>query len=177
MDKAFRYRLYKYTKELTDNLDSEFYIDDIELANLNQQNIVNQLYKALKTDIQDQASSIVAKLTYNNAEGQNVTIGNAIREILTENTKQSKALMSFSTDLAMELNQGFDETLSRQMQQKIVPLMESVDASLRSYALNELCTSILECVFQLNLFCYFSAAWLKFSYELSSFKLVYVERS
>ena len=25
--------------------------------------------------------------------------------------------------------------------------------------------------------CYFSAAWLKFSYELSSFKLVYVERS
>lgn len=128
-DKAFRYRLYKYTKKLTDNLDSEFYIDDIELANLNQQKIVNQLYKALKTDIQDQASSIVDKLTYTNAEGQNVTIGNAIREILTENTKQSKALMSFSTDLAMELNQGFDETLSRQMQQKIVPLMESVDAT------------------------------------------------
>lgn len=132
LDKAFRYRLYKYTKELTDNLDSEFYIDDIELANLNQQKIVNQLYKALKTDIQDQASSIVAKLTYNNAEGQNVTIGNAIREILTENTKQSKALMSFSTDLAMELNQGFDETLSRQMQQKIVPLMESVDATTKA---------------------------------------------
>ena len=124
--------LYKYTKELTDNLDSEFYIDDIELANLNQQKIVNQLYKALKTDIQDQASSIVAKLTYNNSEGQNVTIGNAIREILTENTKQSKALMSFSTDLAMELNQGFDETLSRQMQQKIVPLMESVDATTKA---------------------------------------------
>ena len=132
LDKAFRYRLYKYTKELTDNLDSEFYIDDIELANLNQQKIVNQLYKALKTDIQDQAFSIVAKLTYNNAEGQNVTIGNAIREILTENTKQSKALMSFSTDLAMELNQGFDETLSRQMQQKIVPLMESVDATTKA---------------------------------------------
>ena len=132
LDKAFRYRLYKYTKELTDNLDSEFYIDDIELANLNQQKIVNQLYKALKTDIQDQASSIVAKLTYNNSEGQNVTIGNAIREILTENTKQSKALMSFSTDLAMELNQGFDETLSRQMQQKIVPLMESVDATTKA---------------------------------------------
>ena len=74
----------------------------------------------------------MAKLTYNNAEGQNVTIGNAIREILTENTKQSKALMSFSTDLAMELNQGFDETLSRQMQKKIVPLMESVDATTKA---------------------------------------------
>lgn len=129
VDKALRHRLYKDVKELTDKLDSEYYIDDLVLSNINQQNIVNQLYKALKNDLQQQALEIANKLTYTNAEGQNVTIGNAIREILTENTKQSKALMSFSTDLAMELNQGFDETLSRQMQQKIVPLMESVDAT------------------------------------------------
>lgn len=121
-DKALRHRLYKDVKELTDKLDSEYYIDDLVLANINQQNIVNQLYKALKNDLQQQTLEIANKLTYTNTEGQNVTIGNAIREILTENTKQSKALMSFSTDLAMELNQGFDETLSRQMQQKIVPL-------------------------------------------------------
>lgn len=131
-DKALRHRLYKDVKELTDKLDSEYYIDDLVLANINQQNIVNQLYKALKNDLQQQATEIANKLTYTNAEGQNVTIGNAIREILTENTKQSKALMSFSTDLAMELNQGFDETLSRQMQQKIVPLMESVDATTKA---------------------------------------------
>lgn len=131
-DKALRHRLYKDVKELTDKLDSEYYIDDLVLANINQQNIVNQLYKALKNDLQQQALEIVNKLTYTNTEGQNVTIGNAIREILTENTKQSKALMSFSTDLAMELNQGFDETLSRQMQQKIVPLMESVDATTKA---------------------------------------------
>lgn len=131
-DKALRHRLYKDVKELTDKLDSEYYIDDLVLANINQQNIVNQLYKALKNDLQQQALEIANKLTYTNAEGQNVTIGNAIREIFTENTKQSKALMSFSTDLAMELNQGFDETLSRQMQQKIVPLMESVDATTKA---------------------------------------------
>ena len=131
-DKALRHRLYKDVKEITDRLDSEYYIDDLVLANINQQNIVNQLYKALKNDLQQLASEIANKLTYTNAEGQNVTIGNAIREILTENTKQSKALMSFSTDLAMELNQGFDETLSRQMQQKIVPLMESVDATTKA---------------------------------------------
>lgn len=131
-DKALRHRLYKDVKELTDKLDSEYYIDDLVLANINQQNIINQLYKALKNDLQQQASEIANKLTYTNAEGQNVTIGNAIREILTENTKQSKALMSFSTDLAMELNQGFDETLSRQMQQKIVPLMESVDTTTKA---------------------------------------------
>lgn len=132
VDKALRHRLYKDVKELTDELDSEYYIDDLVLSNINQQNIVNQLYKALKNDLQQQALEIANKLTYTNAEGQNVTIGNAIREILTENTKQSKALMSFSTDLAMELNQGFDETLSRQMQQKIVPLMESVDATTKA---------------------------------------------
>ena len=131
-DKALRHRLYKDVKEITDRLDSEYYIDDLVLANINQQNIVNQLYKALKNDLQQQALEIANKLTYTNAEGQNVTVGNAIREILTENTKQSKALMSFSTDLAMELNQGFDETLSRQMQQKIVPLMESVDATTKA---------------------------------------------
>ena len=131
-DKALRHRLYKDVKEITDRLDSEYYIDDLVLANINQQNIVNQLYKALKNDLQQQALEIANKLTYTNAEGQNVTIGNAIREILTENTKQSKALMSFSTDLAMELNQGFDETLSRQMQQKVVPLMESVDATTKA---------------------------------------------
>lgn len=131
-DKALRHRLYKDVKELTDKLDFEYYIDDLVLANINQQNIVNQLYKALKNDLQQQTLEIANKLTYTNTEGQNVTIGNAIREILTENTKQSKALMSFSTDLAMELNQGFDETLSRQMQQKIVPLMESVDATTKA---------------------------------------------
>lgn len=138
-DKALRHRLYKDIKELTDKLDATYYIDDLMLADLNQQKIIDHLYNSLKTDIvglrtdiQEQAAAIVEKLTYKNDEGNIVYLGNAVREILTENTKQSKALMSFSTDLAMELNQGFDETLSRQMQQKIVPLMESVDATTKA---------------------------------------------
>lgn len=145
-DKALRHRLYKDIKELTDKLDATYYIDDLMLADLNQQKIIDHLYTSLKTDIaglrtditelrtdiQGQAAAIVEKLTYKNDEGNTVYLGNAVREILTENTKQSKALMSFSTDLAMELNQGFDETLSRQMQQKIVPLMESVDATTKA---------------------------------------------
>ena len=77
--------------------------------------------------MQEQTKAIVDRITYTNADGQSVTLGNAIREILSENTEQSKALKSFSTDLALELNNGFDEVLSRQMQQKILPLMESVD--------------------------------------------------
>ena len=71
-------------------------------------------------------------LTYTSAEGNPTTVGNAIREILVENEEQSKALKSFSTDLALELNNGFDEVLSRQMQQKILPLMENVDATTKA---------------------------------------------
>ena len=132
IDKALRHRLYKHVYGLTEKLDSLYYIDDIELSSINQQKIVNQLYNALKTDMLQQTSALVDKLTYHNAEGQDVSVGNAIREILTENQEQSKALKSFSTDLAMELNNGFDEVLSRQMQQKILPLMENVDTTTKA---------------------------------------------
>ena len=132
IDKALRHRLYKHVYALTEQLDSLYYIDDVELSSINQQKIVTQLYNALKTDMLQQTSALVDKLTYHNADGQDVSVGNAIREILTENQEQSKALKSFSTDLAIELNNGFDEVLSRQMQQKILPLMENVDATTKA---------------------------------------------
>ena len=132
IDKALRHRLYKHVYGLTEKLDNQYYIDDIELSRINQQKIVNQLYNALKTDMLQQTSALVDKLTYHNADGQDVSVGNAIREILTENQEQSKALKSFSTDLAIELNNGFDEVLSRQMQQKILPLMENVDTTTKA---------------------------------------------
>lgn len=131
-DKCLRHNLYKHVYGLTEKLDSLYFIDDMELSSMNQQKIANQLYNALKTDMEQQTTELVNKLTYHNAEGQDVSVGNAIREILTENQEQSRALKSFSTDLALELNNGFDEVLSRQMQQKIVPLMESVDATTKS---------------------------------------------
>lgn len=129
VDKALRHRLSKHVCRLTEKLDSLYYIDDLELSGLNQQKIADKLYNALKADMLQQTSALADKLTYYNSDGQNVPIGNAIREILIENQEQSKALKSFSTDLALELNNGFDEALSRQMQQKILPLMENVDAT------------------------------------------------
>ena len=172
IDKALRNRLYRDIRELTNKLDSAYYIDDMALADLNQQKIFGQMCQSLQEDLRKQTENLqeglqkqatglredlqkqreelqkqtdelredlqkltaelLEKLTYNNAEGKTVALGNAIREILTENAKQSKALMSFSTDLAMELNQGFDEMLSRQMQQKLLPLMESVDATTKA---------------------------------------------
>lgn len=123
--KGKRDKLHKALSSFTEKLDDAYYIDDSTLQDLNQTALIDKMIKAVQTELN-------SKLVYNNDEGDNVPISNAIREILKENYEQSKALKSFSTDLAMELNNGFDEVLSRQMQAKILPLMESVDATTKA---------------------------------------------
>lgn len=143
IDKSSRNKLVKQLYRLTEKLDSQYYIDDATLSNKNQELLLASLYNKIQTLIVNQSSAIISssaesansineKLVYSNSDNQVVSIGNAIREILTESTEQTKALKSFSTDLAIELNNGFDESLSRQMQQKILPLMENVDATTRA---------------------------------------------
>ena len=143
VDKSCRNHLFRQLRIFTDKLDAEYYIDDIALVSLKQQQSIDGLYANLQLIIEKQTKHIIEKnesitkvllekLEYTNEENQSVSIANAIREILTENTQQTKALKSFSTDLALELNNGFDESLSRQMQQKILPLMENVDMTTKA---------------------------------------------
>ena len=110
VEKRCRNLLLSSQTDLSDRLDREFYIDD-------QQLLLNLLQP---------------QLTFVNDSGENIPISLAIRDILKENEQQSKALKSFSTDLAMQLNDGFDEILSRQMQAKIIPLMENIDTSTKN---------------------------------------------
>lgn len=135
-DKSWRNKMQKLLFSFTESVDAEYYIDDYSVQSMKQQEVLGKLYAQLKEDMQEHFSCILteldAKLSYANEEGEKKQIGNAIREILTENAEQTKALKSFSTDLAIELNNGFDETLSRQMQQKILPLMENVDNTTRA---------------------------------------------
>ena len=135
-DKYWRNRLSKHLHVLTKKLDSLYYIDDRTLDDLNEQALAKSIASTMKEVVEHEMRSVVnalnEKLTYNNESGEETTITNAIREILKENQEQSKALKSFSTDLAIELNNGFDEVLSRQMQQKILPLMENVDATTKA---------------------------------------------
>ena len=135
-DKYWRNRLSKHLHVLTKKLDSLYYIDDRTLDDLNEKALAKSIANTMKEVVEHEMRSVVnalnEKLTYNNESGEATTIANAIREILKENQEQSKALKSFSTDLAIELNNGFDEVLSRQMQQKILPLMENVDATTKA---------------------------------------------
>lgn len=110
VEKRNRNLLLGSITDLTDRLDREFYIDDQRL-----------MLKLLEP-----------QLTFVNEAGERIPISLAIRDILKENEQQSKALKSFSTDLAMQLNDGFDEILSRQMQARIIPLMENVDATTKT---------------------------------------------
>lgn len=136
LDKYWRNKLSKHIYVLTNKLDSLYYIDDRTLDNLNEEALAKSISISIREVVQNEIRTVVDtlnnKLTYKNSEGETILLGNAIREILTENIEQSKALKSFSTDLALELNNGFDETLSRQMQQKILPLMENVDTTTKA---------------------------------------------
>lgn len=131
LEKRWKNKFCKALFDLTERLDNTYYIDDSLLMQNCQLNLFNDLQDKLAEYMEAQTKSITSvlekQLTYTNDEGNRVVIANAIREILKENEQQSKALKSFSTDLALQLNDGFDEVLSRQMQQKLIPLMESVD--------------------------------------------------
>ena len=139
-DKRWRNKVSRSLSNLNDKLDAAYYIDDIQLLQY-QQGIMTL---AIKQTIEEEVKQVIGKITYQDAEGNTASVGNAVREILVENAQQSKALKSFSTDLALELNNGFDEVLSRQMQARIIPLMENVDQTTKTIIehIDEMATSV-----------------------------------
>lgn len=130
LDKPTRNKLDKTIRKISSQLDAEYYIDDVELNaywnKLSNESLEGKLKEVLNRQTERLDSMLHDALCYNK-DGENIPVINLIREIHTESTEQTKALKSFSTDLAIELNNGFDEMLSRQLQSKLIPLMESVD--------------------------------------------------
>lgn len=121
LDKPNRKKLHRAIINLDQALDDKYFVEEYELIIHSQQSLMHRLVEEIKDG-----------LSYTTETGEKATIANAIRVILRENEEQTKALKSFSTDLAIELNNGFDEVLSRQMQQRILPLMENVDATTKA---------------------------------------------
>lgn len=127
VDKLCKHSLAKSLSDFTERLDDLYYIDDTRLAQLQQEEMMTNFYGNVRLLIEKQSTEIVRELKgtliYDDANGNKVPVCNAIRDILLENNEQSKALKSFSTDLAIEMNDRLDETMSRQMQENIIPLM------------------------------------------------------
>jgi hypothetical protein len=130
-EKVWRNGLAKRLYDLNQKLDDVYYIDDVELSAYNQKVISSEITKKFSEELNSASNALFDRISplmhYQNTEGHDVPVANAIREILTNNEEQTRALKSFSSDLALELNDRLDETLSRQMQQRLIPLMESVD--------------------------------------------------
>lgn len=132
-EKVWRNGLAKRLYDLNQKLDDYYYIDDVELSAYNQKVISSEVTKKFSEELNSVSNALFDRIRslmhYQNVEGHDVPVANAIREILTNNEEQTRALKSFSSDLALELNDRLDETLSRQMQQRLIPLMESVDST------------------------------------------------
>ena len=135
-EKVWRNGLATRLYDLNQKLDDSYYIDDSELSAYNQTVISSEVTKKISEELNSVSNALFDRIRplmqYQNAEGHDVPIANAIREILSNNEEQTRALKSFSSDLALELNDRLDETLSRQMQLRLIPLMESVDATTKT---------------------------------------------
>lgn len=65
-------------------------------------------------------------LVYVTDDGTSVPVGQAVREILANSQEQTKALKSFSTDLAEELQNVMDEVMGKQMEEKLMPALQKI---------------------------------------------------
>ena len=141
LDKYWRYKLSKHLYDLTEKLDSTYYIDDVEyftqknqssiigLTNSFTQLITNQTLKieqAIST-ITNGITAINEKIEYRTSDGDIVPVAYAVREIMNENIEQTKALKAFSTDLAVDLQNVMDAAFESNVSGKIIPLMQSVE--------------------------------------------------
>lgn len=127
-DKPWRNGLMRCLYDLNQRLDAQYYIDDMSLARLNQGEM-DERVKSIASDIVKELRTI---LTYVDTGGNEVTVGNAVREVLGENREQTRALKTFSTDLADRINDGFDNVLSSQMEEKLLPLMTNIDTTTKA---------------------------------------------
>lgn len=115
-DKPIRNRYANALRTLTDKLDSMYYIDDTELLNRSLQDESSTL--------RNEITSLRKMITYVNEDGYEVTMGNAIRELLINSHQQTKTLSSFDTDLSTALNNVLGDTISSKFKELLLPQMD-----------------------------------------------------
>ena len=142
-DKYWRYKLSKHLYDLTEKLDSAYYIDDVEyITQRNHQTMMgltNSFTELISTQtnriehaIANGIASIGENIEYRTSDGDIVPIANAVREIMNESLEQTRALKSFSTDLAVDLQNVMDAAFESNVSGKIIPLMQSVERTTQS---------------------------------------------
>ena len=149
LEKNLRKKFDRSLNFLTDALDDLYYIDDISIVNNKIDNLIafndklvsdsvalinNKIdyliasnEQLLKLEFDSVNNKIENQMTFTDDNGNKVRIANSIREIQEHNSRQTAALRSFSSDLAMGLNDLIGTTIDEKIIQKIVPLMDNID--------------------------------------------------
>ena len=87
-------------------------------------------------ELQLQKNAIAEYFVYKDENNNLVKPANVLRDLFTESQKQSLALQSFSTDLAVKIEAGFENILSNQFQEKIVPVLDEIKLELQLFSKN-----------------------------------------
>lgn len=90
--------------------------------------------RELELDLQKKA--IAEFFIYEDESKNIVKPSNVLRDIFIESQKQSLALQTFSTDLAIKIESGFENILSTQFQEKIVPILDDIKVELQNFSNN-----------------------------------------
>ncbi len=83
-----------------------------------------------------QKKAIAEYFIYTDQDNNPVKPANVLRDLFIESQKQSLALQTFSTDLAIKIESGFENILSNQFQEKIVPILDDIKKELQNFSQN-----------------------------------------
>jgi hypothetical protein len=87
---------------------------------------INRLIEAV-TDLKN---SLDESFTFKDDNGNKVKPGNVLRDMYQESAKQTQALKTFSTDIAVKIEASFDQIMSQQIQSGVIPELQSLKAEI-----------------------------------------------
>lgn len=144
----------KCVEEWTEDQDRKNKVTQYELivqANNHHEQIMSNVVNTIKTAYEDNGSKIEKAverisgkhqelrdelrglLTYiDDEDDEEVTLGNAIRGIKEDSGAQAQALQSFTTDLSTTLNASLGSTMTKSMEESIVPLIHNLEEEHRA---------------------------------------------
>lgn len=104
-------------------------------------NLLNSRYLFTKNDeyllqLTNTKAAISEYFAFNDENNNSIKPSNVLRDLFIESEKQSRALQSFSTELANKIEAGFENILSNQFQNNIIPVLAEIKSEIQQLSNN-----------------------------------------